>query len=158
METLPKITFRPATSSDDPLIAQHFYQMWLDNQVPVNGIRTDWLAQTLQFIAQARQSLGYKAFLAEVNAQIVGSVSAQRFAGLYPVIFTPGDRQDGYIWGVYVETSYRGQGIATELTHLAIDHLEALGCTRAVQNASPSGRPVYEKLGFGSSNAMTLAL
>ncbi|HEY9845079.1 MAG TPA: GNAT family N-acetyltransferase, partial [Candidatus Caenarcaniphilales bacterium] len=155
---LPKITFRSATPADDPLIAQHFHQMWLDNQVPVECLQPNWLAQTLQFIAQARQNLGYQAFLSEVHAQIVGSVSAQRFTGLYPVIFTPSYRQDGYIWGVYVEPVYREQGIATELTRLAIEHLKTLGCTRAVLNASPSGRPVYEKLGFGSNNAMTLSL
>jgi ribosomal protein S18 acetylase RimI-like enzyme len=158
MEILSTITYRTATSDDDPLIAQHFYQMWLDNQVPVEGIQSDWRNQTLQFIEQARQNLGYQAFMAEVNAQVVGSVSGQRFAGLYPMIFTPDYRQDGYIWGVYVEPAYRGQGIATELTRLALAHLKALGCTRAILNASPSGKPVYEKLGFDNSNAMYLTL
>lgn len=149
---------RAATPAEDPQIAHHFYQMWLDNQIPEESIAIDWLEITLQFIRQARQTLGYQAFVAEVAGQVVGSAGGQRFAGLYPMVIATSERCDGYIWGVYVEPAHRGQGIATQLMHQAIAHLQAIGCTHAVLNASPSGKPIYSRLGFLDSNSMRLDL
>jgi GNAT superfamily N-acetyltransferase len=70
----------------------------------------------------------------------------------------PQYRKYGYIWGVYVEPAYRKQGIAKQLTSATVNYLKAVGCTRAVLNASPLGKPVYESLGFSNSNAMQLDL
>ncbi len=149
---------RAATPTEDEIIAHHFYQMWLDNQIAASAIAPDWLEITLQFIDQARQNLGYQAFVAEVEGKVVGSAGCQRFAGPYPNIMKTTERCDGYIWGVYVEPTYRGQGIAAQLTQQTISHLQAIGCTHAVLNASPSGRSVYSRLGFVDSNLMRLAL
>ncbi len=158
MVTQQRFHVRAATSVEDALIARHFYQMWLDNQIPESAIATDWLEMTLQFIYHARQTLGYQAFVAEVEGQVVGSAGCQRSAGLYPNILKAAERCDGYIWGVYVEPGYRGQGIATQLTQQAIAYLKAINCTHAVLNASPSGKSVYARLGFVNSNSMRLDL
>jgi len=55
------------------------------------------------------------AFLAEINGTVVGSASCQLFAGIYPHVLADAHRKYGYIWGVYVELSHRGQGIAKQL-------------------------------------------
>jgi ribosomal protein S18 acetylase RimI-like enzyme len=68
------------------------------------------------------------------------------------------ERCDGYIWGVYVEPAYCNRGIATQLIQQAIAHLKAIGCAHAVLNASPSGKPVYSRLGCVDSNLMRLDL
>lgn len=148
------ITLRSATAADNALIATHFYQMWRDNDVPAEAIVPNWQAAIQQYLDEGRRSLGYQAFIAEVNDRAVGSVGCQRFAGLYPNILEASYRQDGYIWGVYVEPVFRRQGIATQLTDRAIAYLQSIGCTHAVLNASPSGRPVYSRLGFADSNVM----
>jgi GNAT superfamily N-acetyltransferase len=153
-----QITIREATSQEDSLIAKHFYQMWRDIGVPDDAINPNWLEMTLQFIEQARRDLFYKAFVAEVDSAVVGSASCQLYSGLYPNVLIPEYRKYGYIWGVYVEPSYRKQGIAKQLTSATVNYLKAVGCTRAVLNASPLGKPVYETLGFSSSNAMQLDL
>ncbi|MBM0744315.1 GNAT family N-acetyltransferase [Phormidium sp. CLA17] len=158
MLTQPLIQTRAATPEEDGLIARHFYQMWLDNQIAESAIAIDWLELTLKFIDQARQSLNYQAFVAEVEGEVVGSAGCQRFAGLYPNIMQATERCDGYIWGVYVEPAYRGRGIATQLTQQTIAYLKAIGCTHAVLNASPSGKPVYSRLGFVDGNLMRLDL
>ncbi|MCG6134410.1 MAG: GNAT family N-acetyltransferase [Nostoc sp. LLA-1] len=158
MLTEQHITIRETTPPEDSLIAQHFYQMWRDNDVLDEVMSPNWLDITLEFITQARQELFYQAFVAEVNSVIVGSASCQLFSGLYPNVFTAEYRKLGYIWGVYVETAYRRQGIAKQLTQSAMSHLKAIGCTRVVLNASPSGKPVYSSLGFLESNAMQLDL
>lgn len=147
-----------ATPEHDPIIARHFYQLWLDNDVEPDAICADWSNITLKFIQQARRELKFQAFVAQHQSQIVGSVSCQLFAGLYPAVLRPEQRNYGYIWNVYVENNYRRQSIATQLTGAAIEYLSNLNCTKAVLHASPSGKPVYEKLGFMSSNEMILNL
>ncbi|MUG99804.1 GNAT family N-acetyltransferase [Scytonema sp. UIC 10036] len=153
-----QIIIKEATVSEDFLIAKHFYRMWLDLGVPEDAIAPDWLNITLEFVEQARQELSYKAFVAEIEGAVVGSTSCQLYSGLYPNIIKQQHRKYGYIWGVYVEPSYRRQGIAKQLTTQAVTHLKEIGCTRVLLNASPLGKPVYESLGFSSSNAMQLDL
>ncbi|WP_088889254.1 GNAT family N-acetyltransferase [Leptolyngbya ohadii] len=158
MLTQQRFHVRSATPQEDVLIAHHFYQMWVDNQIAKNAIREDWLDITLQFMRQARYTLYYQAFIAEVDKRVVGSAGCQQFAGLYPNILKTSERCDGYIWGVYVEPAYRGQGIGTQLTQQTLAHLKAIGCTHAVLNASPFGKPIYSQLGFAESNVMRLDL
>ncbi|TFI52997.1 GNAT family N-acetyltransferase [Mastigocladus laminosus UU774] len=156
MSAVPTINFREASIQEDNLIAQHFYQLWRDNNVAPESIRSDWLEIVLEFNKQARQNLYYKAFVAEVDGKVIGSASCQLFTGLYPHILTEEHRKFGYIWGVYVDLDYRGQGIAKQLTSMAIDYLKAIACTRVILHASPAGKPVYERLGFIPNNEMRL--
>ncbi|WP_416674807.1 GNAT family N-acetyltransferase [Egbenema bharatensis] len=162
MMTQSLVQVRIADLEEDLLLAEHFYQMWLDLEIPPDAIDPDWRTVICQFMIQARQNLNYRAFVAEVeegsDRRVVGSVGCQLYAGLYPNILQPSYRQYGYIWGVYVEPAYRRQGIATQLTATAIDYLKSIHCTRAILNASPLGQPVYERLGFKESNVMQLEL
>ena len=147
-----------AIPEHDSIIAQHFYQLWLDNHVDPDLIRDDWLQTTVKFIQNARREMEFQAFLAYAEDRIVGSVSCQLYAGLYPSPFKIQHRHYGYIWNVYVEREYRRQGVATMLTQAAVEHLKSLNCTKAVLNASIAGKPVYEKLGFVPGNEMVLNL
>ncbi len=156
--TPENVYFREATPQEDHLIAEYFYQMWRDNNVPAESIRSDWLDLTLEFINQARRELCYKAFVVEVGNVVIGSASCQLFNGLYPNILVKEHRKYGYIWNVYVEPPYRNQGLAKKLTLLACDYLKLLGCTRAILHASPFGKPLYDRLGFQQSNEMRLEL
>lgn len=160
MSNIPtlNIHIRASELEEDLIIANHFRQMWLDLDVPESAIRSDWLNQTTQFLSSARRSLNYAAFVAEVDQRIVGSASCQTFAGLYPNILTAAHRQYGYIWGVYVEPDYRRKGIAKQLTQATVNYLKSIGCTHAILNASPMGKPVYEQLGFQAGNTMQLSL
>lgn len=158
MAAVSTAQFRAAYPEEDALIARHFYQLWRDNDVSEQDITPNWQPVTLDFIAQARQSLCYQAFVAEVDGFIVGSIGCQLFAGLYPLILAASHRKYGYIWGVYVESAYRGQGLATTLTKMAIEHLKGLSCTRVILHASPAGKPVYTRLGFAESTEMRLDL
>jgi ribosomal protein S18 acetylase RimI-like enzyme len=156
------ITIRSATPTDDALIAAHFYQMCRDNDIPAEAIAANWQAEVQHYLDEARRSIGYQAFVAEVNdsgqSKTVGSAGCQRFAGLYPKILKASYRQDGYIWGVYVDPVFRRQGIATQLIDQVIVYLRSIGCTHAVLNASPSGKLLYSHLGFADSNLMRRSL
>jgi ribosomal protein S18 acetylase RimI-like enzyme len=152
----PKI--REANNSENNLIAEHFAKMWLDIGISSDLIEPNCHDITLQFIEQARQNLSYKAFIAEVDDKIIGSVSCQLFAGLYPLILTEKERKYGYIWGIYVEAAYRHNGIGKKLTQTAIDYLKLIGCTRVILHAAPLARSLYSSLGFSTSNEMRLDL
>lgn len=120
------VCIREATQHEDSLIAEHFYQLWRDNNVPAKSIQSNWLNITLEFINHARQELDYKAFVAEVDGKVIGSTSCQLFSGLYPRVLAEHCRKYGYVWGVYVEPSYRRQGIAKQLTKQAISYQNPL--------------------------------
>lgn len=158
MDKNQNVIIREANSSENHLIAQHFYQLWLDNNVAPNSLSEDWLETTLEFIAKAKQDLFFQSFVAILDNQVIGSTSCQLFAGLYPMLFKPDFRLYGYIWNVYVESDYRRQGIATKLTQKAIDYLNSLNCTHAILHASPQGKSVYKNLGFVPKNEMILEL
>lgn len=49
---------------------------------------------------------------------------------------------------VLVDRQYRRRGIATALMERALDHLRACGVRTIKLDATPAGRPVYERLGF----------
>ena len=152
------IEIRETIPQEDSIIAEHFYQLWLDIGVPEKSIKPNHHSLTLEFITQARQNLSYKGFVAEVDSVIVGSASCQVFTGLYSLILEEEYRKYGYIWGVYVQPSYRRKGIAKQLTKATIQHLKSINCTRAILNASPARKPVYENLNFVPSNSMQLDL
>lgn len=158
MVTEQTINIREASPQEETLIAEHFYQMWRDNEVPADSIRSDWLDITLQFISRASQELCYKAFVAEINTKVIGSASCQLFGGLYPQVLENQYRKYGYIWGVYVEPPHRRKGLGKKLTNTAVDHLKLLGCTRVILHASPLGKLVYSSLGFSDSNEMRVDL
>lgn len=158
MATEQNIKIRAASQQEDSLIAQYSYQLWRDNDVPTESIKSDWLDMTMEFISHARQELSYKAFVAEIDNIVIGSVSCQLFAGLYPQVLKDCYRKYGYIWGVYVEASHRGQGIGKKLTNRAVDYLKSIRCTRVILHASPLGKPVYDSLGFFDSNEMRIDL
>ncbi|MEM9926005.1 MAG: GNAT family N-acetyltransferase [Cyanobacteria bacterium P01_D01_bin.50] len=150
------IKIREIIPQEDSIIVEHFYQMWLDIGVPENSIKPNHRNLTLEFIKQAREKLFFKSFFAEIDNLIIGSASCQLFTGLYPQILQEEYRKYGYIWGVYVEPSYRKKGIAKQLTNATVEYLKSIGCTRAILNASPAGKSVYESLDFLPSNAMQL--
>ena len=145
---LENINIRVANPQENHLIAKHLYLMWQDIGVPNNYIESNWLEITKEYIDKARQQLFYQGFIADLNNTIVGSVSCQIWAGLYPNILKPEYRKQGYIWGVYVERDYRRQGIAKKLMGEAIAYLKSIDCTKVILHASPQGKPLYSHLGF----------
>ena len=90
---------RLAHVTEDAPIAENFRRMWAEYGLDTH-LAEDWLETTLTFIAHARETLEYAAFIAEIEGRPVGSAACQVFAGLYPSVFQPAKRKYGYIWGV----------------------------------------------------------
>ena len=148
-------SIREATDDDDGAISQHLYHLMVELGSSAHAMAPDWRHKTDLFIEKVRQKLQYQGFMAEINGQVVGSVSCQ-ILELYPILNL--EYKKGYIWGLYVAPSHRRQGIATELMQVAQGYLKSIGCTRAVLHASETGKLVYQRLGYGDSNEMVLNL
>lgn len=76
-------------------------------------------------------------FAAEVDGEVVGTAATivyeQRFA---------------WIGMVLVDPEFRGRGIGTCLLRKTIEHLDEIGIRTMKLDATPAGRPIYQKLGF----------
>jgi RimJ/RimL family protein N-acetyltransferase len=57
-----------------------------------------------------------------------------------------------HLWGMYVEPSHRGHGVAAKLLNAAIDHARSLPGVAwihlDVTSAAPEARRLYERVGF----------
>lgn len=113
---------RTMTADDVPL------GMHLRDQAGFNQTEADW-----------RRFLDLEpdgCFVAELDREPVGTVTNCVF-----------DRV-GWIAMLLVNRRVRGRGIGTRLTEHALAYLDARGVRSVRLDATPRGRPVYEKLGF----------
>ncbi len=106
------------------------------------GMRLKELAGWNQTAADWRRFLAcspHGCFVAEVDAQVCGTVATIPF-------------EDRFAWigMVLVDPEYRGRGFGTTLLETAIDALERLNLAALKLDATPQGKPLYEKLGFRS--------
>jgi len=102
--------------------------MCLKDQANWNQTEADWRRML------ALQPEG--CFVAELDGQPVATTTTCVFDSI------------GWIAMVLVEKTVRGRGIATQLMEHALGYLEGCGVRTARLDATPLGRPVYEKLGF----------
>ena len=59
---------------------------------------------------------------------------------------------------IYTLPAWRGQGIATALIDQVLAFLRAEGVPAASLHATDASRPIYERVGFVSSNEMRILL
>jgi GNAT superfamily N-acetyltransferase len=57
-------------------------------------------------------------------------------------------RDRAWIGGVLTHPDHQRQGLATRVMTAALDYLKAQGVQRVLLDATPEGRPLYEKFGF----------
>ena len=110
------------TAADVPL------GMRLREQAGFNQTETDWR----RFLDLEPEGC----FVAELDGEPVGTVTNCVFDSV------------GWIAMLLVDQRVRGRGIGTRLTEHALAYLAARGVRTARLDATPRGRPVYEKLGF----------
>ena len=139
--------------SCDDVVVDHWRKMWLDVGVPPDGLKDNMKHLTLEFIQSARDFLEYQTIVAKAdNGDIVGSISCQVWKGPCPQIYR---HKVGTIWAVYVQESYRRNGVATAMMRSALTYLQSIGCkTTILIAASEEGKRVYQRLGFAPNSAM----
>jgi len=83
-------------------------------------------------------------FVAVRGAEVIGTVTTTTY-----------DRALAWIGMMLVHPDHRGRGIGTSLMRRALEYLEGRGVTCIRLDATPAGRPVYEKLGFVAEWSLT---
>jgi ribosomal protein S18 acetylase RimI-like enzyme len=71
-----------------------------------------------------------------------------------PHYLDPAGQQRGYVLNVFVKPEYRRRGLAQALMSECMDEARRRGIRVVALHASKKGQPVYEKLGFTTSNEM----
>ncbi len=101
--------------------------------------------------------VGWVAELMDPPHSIVGGAGVQ-FRPMLPRTDPAGSSllvgREGLILNVYVDPAHRRRGIARWLMEELIAWAPATGIVRLVLHASTEGRPLYESLGFTSTNEM----
>jgi predicted N-acetyltransferase YhbS len=123
------IRIRPMTFADIPL------GMQLKQQAGWNQTEKDW-SRFLELEPEG-------CFVAELDGALAGTATTCTFG---PV---------AWVAMVLVDAALRGQGIGKALMGHALDFLDARGVRSVRLDATPLGRPLYEKLGFAAEYQLT---
>jgi ribosomal protein S18 acetylase RimI-like enzyme len=75
--------------------------------------------------------------VAEAGGEVVGSVATICYEGRF-----------AWIGMVLVDPAQRGQGVGTKLLERAIEYLDDCGIPSMKLDATPQGKPLYQKIGF----------
>lgn len=105
--------------------------MRLCNLAGWNQTGTDWE----RFLAASPGGC----FVAEAHGDVAGTVATIAYEGRF-----------AWIGMVLVDPARRGQGIGTRLLEVATEHLDRSGLPCIKLDATPQGKPLYQKLGFQS--------
>ncbi len=123
------IAIRPMTAADLPL------GMRLKDRAGWNQAEADWR----RYLRLGRDGC----FVAELDGTPVGTAVAFVFG---PV---------AWVAMVLVDEAVRGRGVGTALVRHALAFLDGRGVRSVRLDATPLGRPVYEKLGFVAEYPLT---
>src|SRR5580704_7667181 len=148
---------RAATIGDSEIIAAHrlamFFEMGYREQAVLD-------AMIVAFRPWLRRKMDEGEYLAWFAVRADGAVAAG--LGLWlmdwpPHMIGPGSRR-GNILNVYTNPDSRRQGLARRLMQVALEWCRVNRIRAVILHSSNEGRPLYEKLGFRSTNEMRIML
>ncbi len=138
-------TVRRGTVADLDAIVRHRIAMFTDM-----GTTFDVEATRAAFATWLRDALTSGLYRAWVARTAGGAIVAG--AGAIVVPWPPGPRNRSgrmaFVYNVYTEPAHRGRGLARRLMQAIHAACAAEGVTSVGLAASPSGRPLYESMGY----------
>lgn len=146
---------RLATIDDAAIIARHRAAMFLDmryfDEAQAQIVETN----SLPILRQMLQSGEYRAWLIEFEGQIVagGGIILRR---LLPRLGSMNGGQEAYILNMFTEREHRRKNLARQIMQTMIAWCQENKIGRVSLHASEAGRPLYEDLGFVTTNEMML--
>jgi ribosomal protein S18 acetylase RimI-like enzyme len=147
------LTTRRATVVDSELITRHRKAMFADMRDAAEIVLEEMGQNFEPWVRRMLANDKYAGWITCDGEREVGS------AGLLildwaPHFLDPRCDRRGYILNVFVEQAYRGRGIARALTLECMAEAKRREIGVVALHASQKGQPVYEKLGFKTSNEM----
>ena len=140
--------YRIATKEDiDMLMSIRLEMLRKVNELPDDFAFSDELiASSRRYFFEGNQTTS----VALKNGDAVACASMS-YIEMMPTFSHPtGNR--GHLMNVYTSAGYRRRGIARKLVQMLIDEAKGKGVTEISLDATDSGRPLYEALGFCASD------
>ena len=153
------VVVRQATVEDADEIARHRSLMFAEMHLLAPGRVVELTEKTGRYLRVAIPSGEYIGWLAHDRAApgaILAGAGVQ-LRNTLPHPRTPAGAPHGreaIVLNVYTEPVCRGRGIAEALMRRVIAWAGEAGVHTLVLHASEAGRPLYERLGFASTNEM----
>ena len=158
----PDLVIRVATVADAGTIAQQRAAMWLAmGRFDENGaaVMTRVTRDALERLMPLGSYRGWLAAPASEPERAIGGVGLHLRESL-PRIEATGRISGGVqalVVNVYTEPAWRRRGVAARLMREALAWCTASKIGNVILHASDEGRPLYESLGFVSTNEMRYA-
>lgn len=152
----PSWQLRPVTAGDLDLILFHREAMFLEVGRP-EAIVTQMRAPGREWLAQRLASGHYFGFIAQNGDTPIGGVGLLEM-DWPPHFFHPQQARRGYVLNVYVDPAFRGRGCARSLMAAAEDEFQRRDVQYVALHASDAGRPLYERMGWDTTNEMSKRL
>jgi GNAT superfamily N-acetyltransferase len=138
---------RPATIADIPHLVAQREEMFRDM-----GIAAEFDGMAAAMEAWLQHALPSKTYLGWVAAHRDTVVAG---AGLIVIPWPPGpitmDPRCGFVFNVYTQPAHRKHGLARRLMDALHGYCRAEGIERVVLNASVFGKPLYQAIGYVST-------
>jgi GNAT superfamily N-acetyltransferase len=148
---------REATLNELPILIDQRRNMYLDMGY-TDTDRLDSLEQAFAQWAQDRIADGhYRNWIIESHDGLIVAG-----AGLWLIEYPPQmmdfEPYRAYIMNVYTDPEFRGRGLAKQLIQTLLNWCHENGIHTVSLHASEAGRPVYEALGFCSTNELRIQI
>ena len=147
-------TLREASLSDIRTLGRHhrkmFQEIWKNRGTILTPERSEAVEKAYAEKIKKELPNGLcKVWVIEEEGKIIAS-GAITIVSLVP---TPIDLGSHAVWlhSMYTEKKHRGEQHAQRIIKKALHYCKKKGFKRVLLNASDSGRPIYEKLGFQPS-------
>ncbi len=147
-------TIRPALPEEIPLLAGAWYAMLDESGLLEPQLDPLWRESLERRFAAAMQGGEQRWLVVEADGRIAATGCAIFRAGSDVALMRPA----ATLAGIYTFPEYRRQGLARRLVTALIELCREAGCARIRLRASAAGRPLYESLGFVTSDEMRLDL
>ncbi len=147
--------YRKATKDDIGIVMELREEMLRE----VNGLSEDHVF-TETLIRNSRQYFlnGDQTTCIAFDNKTAAACASISYIEVMPTFSHPTGKR-AYIMNVYTRSPYRRQGIARELLKILTEEARARNVTEISLNATDSGKPLYEAIGFRTSDEyMTMVI
>ena len=151
------ILIRETTLDDAAEIMQHRRLMFRDMGFQEEEALDAMQATSEPFLLARMKEGTYRGWVAQTAE---GRVAGGGGLLLHPWVTNPLDPNPmrAYLLNVYVYQEFRRQGVARRLMQQMVDWCREQGFATVWLHASDEGRPLYESMGFVTTNEMRLTL
>ncbi len=149
--------FRPAAPEDLEVIGRHRRRMFEDMGFTDRRALDTMLAVSTPLILKGLVDGTYRGWLAESSGDGVVAGGGVIMLQFHPHPMDPRP-QRAWVVNMFTEPEHRRRGLARRLMATMVEWCSSQGMRFLYLHASDDGRPLYESMGFKSSNEMRLAL